>query len=199
MCSLCLNNDYIFCIDHGRLQQRNSLSVATYFYVAPCQADLAFVVHCLTGLPHRYRGRFFDTLYQKYTHCQNQKPATLLLKIEMASSQSTISCPSAAQDFLKIFGFFPLTFRPLFWPKNEGAQKPPKNHQFPPISTQFLSKSHQKARKIINIRKSQCHHLNLLSSKHLTPFFSESPISPRVHSRPSEPPFFAQKSSFARP
>ena len=34
------------------------------------------------------------------------------------------------QIFLKIFRFFPLTFRPLFWPGNEGAQKPPKNLNF---------------------------------------------------------------------
>jgi hypothetical protein len=73
--------------------------------------------------------------------------------------------------FLKIFGFFPLTFRPLFWPENEGAQKVSKNHQFPISFCQKVTKKLQKARKIVNIGKSLCHHLNPLLQKHLTPFF----------------------------
>src|SRR4030042_5543252 len=54
--------------------------------------------------------------------------------------------------------------------------------QFPPSFCRKVTKKLQKARKIVHISKSLCHHLNLLSQKHLTPFFSESPISPRVHS-----------------
>ena len=98
-----------------------------------------------------------------------------------------------------IFRIFPLDFStPFFGLEMRVLKKYPKNPQFRPISAQFLSKSHQNARKIVNIRKSLCHHLNLLSQKHLTPFFSESPISPRVHSLPPESAFFAQKSSFER-
>ena len=70
--------------------------------------------------------------------------------------------------------------------------------QFPLSFCQKVTKKLQKARKIVNIRKSLCHHLNPLSRKHLTPVFSESPISPRVHSLPPESAFFAQKSSFER-
>jgi len=106
---------------------------------------------------------------------------------------------SMQRIFFKKFAEFPLTFRPLFWPGNEGAQFPFKITQFSSISPHFLSKSPQKARKIVNIRKSLCHHLNPLLHKHLTPLFSESPISPCVHSRSLKSPFSAQKSSFARP
>ena len=71
-----------------------------------------------------------------------------------------------------------------------------KNHpkttnfrQFPLSFCQKVTKKLQKARKIVNIRKSLCHHLNPLFQKHLTPFFGLSPISPRVHSRPQNPRF----------
>jgi hypothetical protein len=101
--------------------------------------------------------------------------------------------------FSKKFAEFPLTFRPLFWPGNEGAQKAPKNHQFPPSFCRKVTKKLQNAHKIINISKSLCHHLKPLSQKHLVPFFSESPISPRVHYQPPKSSFSAQKSSFARP
>ena len=72
----------------------------------------------------------------------------------------------------------------------------PKNHQFPLSFCPKVTKKLQKARKIVNISKSLCHHLNPLLQKHLTPFFSESPISPRVHSLPPKSPFFAQKRGF---
>jgi hypothetical protein len=61
--------------------------------------------------------------------------------------------------------------------------------QFPLSFCQKVTKKLQNARKIVNLRKSLCHHLNPLSNKHLTPFFSESPISPRVHSDPPNPHF----------
>ena len=59
--------------------------------------------------------------------------------------------------------------------------------QFPLSFCPKVTKKLQKTRKIINIRKPQCHHLNPLSQRHLTPLFSESPISPRVHSQPQNP------------
>jgi hypothetical protein len=68
--------------------------------------------------------------------------------------------------------------------------------QFPLTFCQKVLKKPQKAHKIVNIDKSLCHHLNPLSQKHLTPLFSESPISPHVHSRPPKSPFFAQKRRF---
>ena len=108
---------------------------------------------------------------------------------------SLLSCvfPQFFQKIRRI----PLDFStPFFGLEMRVLKKYPKNPQFRPISAQFLSKSHQNARKIVNIRKSLCHHLNLLSQKHLTPFFSESPISPRVHSLPQESAFFAQKRRF---
>ena len=78
-------------------------------------------------------------------------------------------------------------------------KKYPKNTnfgQFPLSLCQKVTKKLQKARKIVIISKSLCHHLNLLSQKHLTPFFSESPISPRVHSRGPKILIFSPKMHF---